>query len=76
VTTPSVGGSDGRNLFAPASIPVLVIRELDYVEVTVKKIVIDSLFVLASVVDEPNAVQSILSAVIANPKNAPVLFAK
>jgi hypothetical protein len=75
-TTPPVSGSDGRNLLAPATIPVLVVRELDYVEVPVKKFVIDSLFVLAVVVDEPNAVKPILSAVIANPKNTPVVFAK
>jgi hypothetical protein len=65
-----------RNLLAPTAIPVLVVRELDYVEVPVKKIVIDGPFVLAFVVDEPNAIQPILSAVIPDPEHVAVNFSE
>jgi hypothetical protein len=55
-STPTITKSDRRNLFALTAIPVFVVRELDYVKVMVKKIVVDSPFVLAFVIDEPNAI--------------------
>ena len=49
---------------------------MDYVEVLIKEIVIHSLFVMPFVIDKPNAVEAVHSAVIAHSKNAAVLSAE
>lgn len=71
-----VRASNRWNLRAPTAVPIAVIRELDYVKVTIKEFVIDGPFVMAFVIDKPDAVQAIRSAVIAHSEYATIVFAK
>jgi hypothetical protein len=68
--------ADGWDLRAAATIPVVMIGELDYVEVAIKELVINSLLVVAVIIDEPNTVQTVSSAVIAHTKYPTVVFPK
>ena len=53
-----------------------MVGEVDYLEVSIKEFVINSLLVMAFIIDAPNTVQTVHSAVISRAKYAAVLFAK
>jgi hypothetical protein len=53
-----------------------VICEVDYVEVAIWEFVVNRLFVMTVIVDEPNAIQTVHSTVIADAKYSAVLFTK
>jgi hypothetical protein len=68
--------SNGWDLRTTTPIPVGVIGEVDYVKVAIKKLMVNGLLVAAFVIDEPNTIETVHSAVIAHAKNAAVLLAK
>lgn len=53
-----------------------MVGELDYVKVPVQEFVVHCPFVIAIIINEPNTVQTVHSTVVANPKNATIMFAK
>jgi hypothetical protein len=68
--------SNGWDLRTATAIPVGVICELDYVKVAIKEFVVNGLLVAAFVIDQPNTIEAVHSAVIPHAKYSAVLLAK
>jgi hypothetical protein len=50
-----------------------MVGKVDYVEVSIEEFVVGGLLVFPIVINEPNAIQAIYSAVISDPENAPLI---
>ena len=56
------------------AVPICVLGEMDNVEVPIKVFMVDRLLVLPLVIDEPDTIRAILSAVITHSEGSPYLL--
>jgi hypothetical protein len=70
------GAANCRKNGAPTTVPICVFGEGNYVEPTIQELVINSLFVFSFIVNQPNAIKTILPAVITDSENASIQLSK
>jgi hypothetical protein len=66
----------GSNFWSPATVPICMVSDLDYVKISEQKIMIDIALIPPFIVHEPNAIQAIVLAIVTYTKSLTVTLSK